>query len=106
MRHATLPPERRRGWRLGNTPGAGAVMDLSCHDASVVNALLGTKALESSAITVSQGGWQSEADDASSAFIRYENDVLVGLHDSFTSPTPERTSKSTATRAASRPTTS
>jgi 1,5-anhydro-D-fructose reductase (1,5-anhydro-D-mannitol-forming) len=86
VRHTSLLPERLRGWRLGNAPGAGVVMDLSCHDASVVNPLLGTRALETSAITVKQGRWDTLSEDASSAVIRYEDDVLVRLHDSFTTP--------------------
>ena len=86
VRHATLLPERLRGWRLGDVPGAGVVMDLSCHDASVVNPLLGAAALETSAITVRQGAWDAGSEDASMAVVRYENEVLVHLHDSFTSP--------------------
>jgi 1,5-anhydro-D-fructose reductase (1,5-anhydro-D-mannitol-forming) len=86
VRHTSLLPERLRGWRLGDAPGAGVVMDLSCHDASVVNPLLGTRALETSAITVMQGRWDTRSADASSAVILYEDDVLVRLHDSFTTP--------------------
>jgi 1,5-anhydro-D-fructose reductase (1,5-anhydro-D-mannitol-forming) len=86
VRHATLLPGRLRGWRLGDMPGAGVVMDLSCHDASVVNPLLGTAALQTSAITVRQGAWDAASEDASMAVVRYENEVLVHLHDSFTSP--------------------
>ena len=86
VRHTSLLPERLRGWRLGDAPGAGVVMDLSCHDASVVNPLLGTRALETVAFTVKQGPWDTLAEDAASAVIRYEDDVLVRLHDSFTTP--------------------
>ncbi len=86
VRHTSLLPERLRGWRLGDAPGAGVVMDLSCHDASVVNPLLGTRALETTAITVKQGRWDARSEDASSAVILYEDDVLVRLHDSFTTP--------------------
>jgi 1,5-anhydro-D-fructose reductase (1,5-anhydro-D-mannitol-forming) len=86
VRHTSLLPERLRGWRLGDAPGAGVVMDLSCHDASVVNPLLGTRALETTALTVKQGSWDTLAEDAASAVIRYDDDVLVRLHDSFTTP--------------------
>lgn len=86
VRHTSLLPERLRGWRLSDASGAGVVMDLSCHDASVVNPLLGTQALEAIAITVMQGRWDTRSADASSAVIRYEDDVLVRLHDSFTTP--------------------
>jgi len=86
VRHTSLLPERLRGWRLSDAAGAGVVMDLSCHDASVVNPLLGTRALQTSAITVKQGRWDTRSEDASSAVILYEDDVLVRLHDSFTTP--------------------
>jgi len=85
VRHATLLPVRLRGWRLSDGPGAGAVMDLTCHDVSVVNPLLGTRAIETAAISARQGPWQAHSEDVSMAVIRYENDVLVQLHDSFTS---------------------
>lgn len=61
-------------------------MDLSCHNASVVNPLLGTRALTASAITVAQGDWVTEAEDAASSSILYENNVLVRFHDTFTTP--------------------
>jgi 1,5-anhydro-D-fructose reductase (1,5-anhydro-D-mannitol-forming) len=86
VRHTSLLPERLRGWRLSGRPGAGVVMDLSCHDASVVNPLLGTRALETVAITVRQGRWETASEDASAAVIRYEDDVLVRFHDAFTTP--------------------
>jgi 1,5-anhydro-D-fructose reductase (1,5-anhydro-D-mannitol-forming) len=86
VRHTSLLPERLRGWRLSDRPGAGVVMDLSCHDASVVNPLLGTRALETVAITVRQGRWEAATEDASAAVIRYEDDVLVRFHDAFTTP--------------------
>lgn len=86
IRHTSLLPERLRGWRLSGVAGAGVVMDLSCHDASVVNPLLGTRALHAVAMTVTQGRWKSNAEDAASAVLTYEDDVLVRLHDSFTTP--------------------
>lgn len=86
VRHATLLPERLRGWRLSGVAGAGAVLDLSCHDASVVNPLLGTRAIETTAIVATQGQWAARSEDVSMAVIRYEGDVLAQLHDSFTSP--------------------
>ena len=81
-----LLPEHLRHWRLGSSAGAGVVMDLSCHDASVVNALLGSRALETAAIAVRQGPWESAAEDASAAVLLYEDNVLVHLQDSFTTP--------------------
>jgi 1,5-anhydro-D-fructose reductase (1,5-anhydro-D-mannitol-forming) len=86
VRHSTVLPDRLRGWRLENLPGAGVVMDLSCHNASVVNALLGARPLDVVASNLSQGTWPSGAEDASSASIRYDGSVLVDFQDSFTLP--------------------
>ncbi|MBT8163588.1 Gfo/Idh/MocA family oxidoreductase [Arthrobacter sp. GN70] len=86
VRHSTLLPERLRGWRLEEAPGAGVVMDLSCHNASVVNRLLGTRPLDVVAANANQGVWSSGVDDASSASIRYEGSVLADFQDSFTLP--------------------
>ncbi|WP_350225141.1 Gfo/Idh/MocA family oxidoreductase [Arthrobacter sp. efr-133-R2A-120] len=86
VRHSTLLPERLRGWRLEKSPGAGVVMDLSCHNASVVNPLLGGRPLDVIASTLSQSDWASGVDDASSASIRYHDDILVDFQDSFTMP--------------------
>jgi 1,5-anhydro-D-fructose reductase (1,5-anhydro-D-mannitol-forming) len=86
VRHATLLPDRLRGWRLSGEPGAGAIMDLTCHDASVVNPMLGVPAIEAVAIGVRQGPWNALSDDAVVSVVRYTGDVLVHMHDSFTSP--------------------
>jgi 1,5-anhydro-D-fructose reductase (1,5-anhydro-D-mannitol-forming) len=89
VRHATLLPERLRGWRLSAEPGAGVVMDLTGHDASVVNPLLRSQAEDAVASSVRQGPWDSQADDACISVVRYAPDVLVHMHDSFTSPFTE-----------------
>lgn len=91
VQHAGLLPDRLVGWRLDGSPGAGAVMDLSVHDASVVNALLGSSALDVVAMTARQGHWDAHSEDVAMSVLRYPNDVLVKFHDSFTSPfTPTR----------------
>ncbi|ORA38141.1 Gfo/Idh/MocA family protein [Mycobacterium aquaticum] len=87
VQHTSLLPERLRGWRLGDEDGAGVVMDLTCHDASVVNPLLGTRALRASAIVVRQHDWgPGRAEDAAVSALEYEGGVLVRLHDAFTTP--------------------
>lgn len=84
--HAVQLPERLQGWRL-STPsaGAGVILDITCHDASVTNALLGTP-VEAAALTARQGPWAAAVDDAVMSVIRYEDDVLVETHDAFTIP--------------------
>ena len=82
--HAVALPERLRGWRLRD-PGAGAgvVLDITCHDASVTNALFGAPA-EATALAVRQGPWEASADDAVMSVVRYGDGVLVQTHDAFT----------------------
>ncbi len=86
VRHAVLLPERLRGWRLGDAPGAGVVLDITCHDASVINPLLGSQAVEAVALSARQGSWDCRSEDAAMSIIRYADDVLVQTHDAFTSP--------------------
>ncbi|MEY9776445.1 Gfo/Idh/MocA family protein [Arthrobacter sp. MW3 TE3886] len=87
--HAVLLPERLRGWRLGQgTPGSGVILDITCHDASVLNPLLGTP-VAVSAVAVQQAAWNTGGqEDAAMTVIRYENNgqspVLAQTHDSFT----------------------
>ncbi|BCW72777.1 Gfo/Idh/MocA family oxidoreductase [Arthrobacter sp. NicSoilB8] len=87
--HAVLLPERLRGWRLGQgIPGSGVIMDITCHDASVLNPLLGAP-VAVTALAVRQAGWNTGGqEDAAMTVIRYENDgqapVLAQTHDSFT----------------------
>jgi 1,5-anhydro-D-fructose reductase (1,5-anhydro-D-mannitol-forming) len=82
--HAVHLPERLRGWRLRDArAGGGVILDITCHDASVTNALLGAP-VEATALAVRQGDWEATADDAVMAAIRYEHGVLVQTHDAFT----------------------
>ncbi|RQP12223.1 MAG: gfo/Idh/MocA family oxidoreductase [Microbacteriaceae bacterium] len=87
VEHAKLLPEFLRTWRIGDGPGAGVVADLTPHDASLVDALLAPRRpLEVSALAVRQGGWGGGAPDAVASVVRYEGEVLVTLHDGFTTP--------------------
>jgi 1,5-anhydro-D-fructose reductase (1,5-anhydro-D-mannitol-forming) len=89
--HAVTLPARLRGWRLADVAGGGVIMDITCHDASAVNALLGTLPLEATALAVRQGQWGDDPDagrpgspDAVMATLRYEGNVLVHTHAAFT----------------------
>jgi len=86
VRHAVLLPERLRGWRLSSGPGAGVVLDITCHDASVVNPLLRSLAIEAVALSARQGPWDSHSEDVAMSVVRYADDVMVQTHDAFTSP--------------------
>jgi 1,5-anhydro-D-fructose reductase (1,5-anhydro-D-mannitol-forming) len=85
--HANRLPDRLQGWRLTSPErGAGVILDVTCHDAAAVNAILDRPALEATALAVSQGPWGAAAEDAAMSAIRYEGDVLVQTHDAFTVP--------------------
>ena len=82
--HAVRLPERLATWRLTD-PGAGAgvPLDITVHDAAVVNRLL-ARPIDAVAIGVRQGPWDAAVDDAIMTVIRYDGDVMVQTHDAFT----------------------
>jgi 1,5-anhydro-D-fructose reductase (1,5-anhydro-D-mannitol-forming) len=83
--HAVELPERLRGWRLADpTRGAGVILDITCHDAAALRAILGREAVEASALAVRQGPWGAAVEDAVMTVLRFEDDVLVQTHDAFT----------------------
>jgi len=82
--HAGLLPERLRGWRLDAAPGGGVILDITCHDASAVNAILNLRPLSVIAAAASQGPWGSTTYDAAMTVIRYDDGVLAQTHDAFT----------------------
>jgi 1,5-anhydro-D-fructose reductase (1,5-anhydro-D-mannitol-forming) len=81
--HAVVLPERLRGWRLEDEPGAGVALDITCHDASVINAVLGRPASVVTAVGVTQGSWRADSADAVMSSLTY-GDVTVQTHDAFT----------------------
>ena len=85
--HAVLLPERLRDWRLDDPAGGGVVLDITVHDMSAVQAILGQTATEASAMAIRQGRWgdrpNSTVHDAVMAVLRF-GDVPVQLHDAFT----------------------
>jgi 1,5-anhydro-D-fructose reductase (1,5-anhydro-D-mannitol-forming) len=93
IQHTFLLSERLRGWRLvGSEPGAGVILDITGHDASVLNPLLGTPE-HVSALAVRQRDWGSSSDqalDAAMTVIQYRGaqgqQILAQTHDSFTIP--------------------
>jgi 1,5-anhydro-D-fructose reductase (1,5-anhydro-D-mannitol-forming) len=83
--HAVHLPERLQGWRLtGKGRGAGVILDVTCHDAAALRAILGRDAVEAAAVAVRQGPWAAVAEDAVVSALRYEGEVLVQTHDAFT----------------------
>jgi 1,5-anhydro-D-fructose reductase (1,5-anhydro-D-mannitol-forming) len=94
INHAVLLPEHLRGWRLAEVPGGGVVLDLTVHDASVLNPLFGTEPLRASALGISQASWnQARSRDSVMTVIEYaagDHGVpgLAQTHDAFTVPYP------------------
>jgi 1,5-anhydro-D-fructose reductase (1,5-anhydro-D-mannitol-forming) len=85
--HAVSLPDRLQGWRLSAPDrGAGVVLDITCHDAAAIHAVLGREPVEAVAVSVSQGPWVAAVEDAVVSAIRFEGDVLVQTHDAFTVP--------------------
>ncbi len=90
--HAVLLPERLRSWRVDDAEGGGVVMDITTHDASVLDALLGAHPVEVSGLAVQQADWAGSGSsdisvpDSVMATLRYESGVLAQIHDAFTVP--------------------
>jgi 1,5-anhydro-D-fructose reductase (1,5-anhydro-D-mannitol-forming) len=83
--HAVSLPERLRGWRLTSPGrGAGVILDITCHDAAAIHAILGRRPEQAAAVAVRQGAWDAAVEDAVVTALRYEGDVLVQTHDAFT----------------------
>ena len=82
--HAVMLPERLQGWRLESRAGGGVTLDITCHDASVLNPLLGALPTDVVALAASQGPWGAAAEDAVMSTLRYADGTLVQTHDAFT----------------------
>jgi 1,5-anhydro-D-fructose reductase (1,5-anhydro-D-mannitol-forming) len=82
--HAVMLPERLQGWRLGNKAGGGVTVDITCHDASVINPLLGALPVDLVALATHQGPWEAAVEDAIMATLRYADGALAQTHDAFT----------------------
>ena len=82
--HAVQLPERLATWRLKDpAAGAGVPLDITVHDAAVINPLLG-RPVDAVALGVRQGPWDADVHDAIMSVLRYDGDVLAQTHDAFT----------------------
>lgn len=93
--HAVELPERLRTWRLSGdeAQGSGVILDITCHDASVLNPLFGGLPEQVSALAVRQNTWAqatADAPDAVMTVLRYPGPDgrarLAQTHDAFTVP--------------------
>lgn len=94
INHAVLLPEHLRTWRVDASAGAGVTLDITCHDASVLNPLFGTEPLRVSALGVRQASWNSgSTPDAVMTVIEYAagedgRGLIAQTHDAFSTPFP------------------
>ena len=72
INNAGTLPAHLRGWRLSGAPGAGVILDLTVHGASILNPLFGAQPLEVIAMAATQAAWNdSSAADSVMTLIRY-----------------------------------
>jgi 1,5-anhydro-D-fructose reductase (1,5-anhydro-D-mannitol-forming) len=77
--HAVSLPEHLRTWRVSSAEaGGGVIFDITVHDTDVLRFLLGREVLEVVALTT------GDVEDSVMGVMRFEDDVLVSFHDSFT----------------------
>jgi 1,5-anhydro-D-fructose reductase (1,5-anhydro-D-mannitol-forming) len=93
INHAVLLPQGSRKWRLSTAAGAGVPLDITVHDASVLNPLFGTDPLRVTALGVSQAPWNSHRTiDSVMTTIEYAAGEgapkLAQTHDAFAVPFP------------------
>ena len=85
--HAGLLPAHLQGWRLKDPrTGAGAILDLTVHDADALRFLLGTEPVEVVALSQQAGMASGDIEDGAMTTIRFDDGVVAQLHDAFTVP--------------------
>jgi 1,5-anhydro-D-fructose reductase (1,5-anhydro-D-mannitol-forming) len=85
--HAGLLPAHLQGWRLRDPrAGAGAILDLTVHDADVLRFILGAEPIEVVALTQQAGMASGDIEDGAMTAIRFDGGVIAQLHDAFTVP--------------------
>ena len=88
--HAGYLPVHLHGWRLSHPEaGAGAILDLTVHDADLLRFILADE--PQSVATFSQNGGLavSGVEDAALTVIRFRSGLLAQLFDGFTTPYAE-----------------
>ncbi len=85
--HAGLLPAHLQGWRLRDPrTGAGAILDLTVHDADALRFLLGAEPVEVIALSQQAGMASGDIEDGAMTTIRFDDGVVAQLHDAFTVP--------------------
>ena len=85
--HGGLLPRHLQTWRLANpAAGAGAVLDLTVHDADLLRFVLDDEPTQVTAQIASTGLAQPGIEDAASGVIRFRSGLLASFTDSFNTP--------------------
>ena len=83
--HAGYLPVHLQGWRLSNpTAGAGAILDLTVHDADLMRFILDDDAASVSAMVQNSGLAMAGVEDAAMGVITFRSGILGQFHDGFT----------------------
>ena len=83
--HAGYLPVHLQGWRLTNpTAGAGAILDLTVHDADLMRFIIDDDAASVSATVQNSGMAITGVEDAAMGVITFRSGILGQFHDGFT----------------------
>ncbi len=83
--HAVYLPEHLQGWRIHHPEtGAGAIMDITVHDADTLRFVLNEEAAEVTALSAQQGMGHGDIEDGVMGVIRFESGLLAQFHDAYT----------------------
>jgi 1,5-anhydro-D-fructose reductase (1,5-anhydro-D-mannitol-forming) len=83
--HAVYLPPHLQGWRL-DKPGAGGgvILDITVHDVDILRFTLNSEPIETVGMTQSASMAKAGLEDGVMAVLRFDNGMLVQLHDAFT----------------------
>jgi 1,5-anhydro-D-fructose reductase (1,5-anhydro-D-mannitol-forming) len=83
--HAGYLPKHLHGWRL-TTPraGAGAILDLTVHDADLLRFILADEPTEVTTLSQNGGLAVPGIEDAAHSVLRFRSGILAGLFEGFT----------------------
>ena len=85
--HGALLPPSLQTWRINDAAaGAGAVLDLTVHDADLLRFLLDDEIVEVTAMTANSGMGAAGIEDTALTVLRTKAGVLGQMHDVFNTP--------------------
>jgi 1,5-anhydro-D-fructose reductase (1,5-anhydro-D-mannitol-forming) len=89
VQNAIELPERLRTWRLRRPDVGGVCFDLAVHDIDALRFILGRELQEVTALSATQRLGGAGIEDAVVSAQRYDADVMVAAHESYTVPTTQ-----------------